>query len=155
MSIASLLQSTRDILIHLGKRMSSLKTHSRYLLGREESRRESASASVEKGSSQLNMHKAYMGLFRGRVFLGRRFMGWELVGFQSLCLNKLRVGWISCSWIGWFYAQVVKARVCFIGCGFRDKVCFFHLALLKIMALVSGPQCIFHWLWNQGQSVFH
>ena len=42
-------------------------------IGREESRRVAASARVEKGCCQVNRHRAYIGLLKGRVFPEWRF----------------------------------------------------------------------------------
>lgn len=69
-------------------------------IGREEHRRVEAAAKVEKGNCQLNSHKAYIGLFRSRVFPGWRFFGWELVRFQPWVLTNSEIGWISFSGIG-------------------------------------------------------
>lgn len=101
-----------------------------------------ASARVERGSYQLNRHRANVGLLRGRAFLGRRFLGWELVGFQSLEL-------VQAQRLARFYAQGLigfmhSCRVCFLGSGFRAQVYFSDSGF-------RAKVCFFYWLYFQGQ----
>ena len=86
-----------------------------------------ASARVEKGSCQLNRHRAYIGLLRGRVFPGR-FSG--QISIPELGQAQRLAG---------FHAQEL------VGFPAQGLVGF---------VLIGQGQSMFLWFWFQDQSVF-
>lgn len=115
----------------LGKESLHPSSHSRDLLGREESRRAAVSASVEMGF----YHLTGTGLLRVTGFPWR-FSGQKLVGLQTLSLKKLR---------DWLYLIIrdclifeprdwlILCSVCqgknMFGSGYKAKLCFFGSGL--------------------------
>lgn len=130
------------------------ETHWTELFEKEQSRKVSATTSVENACCHLNKHMVYICLLRGIIFFyTEHFSESYLIKFQTLRVKNIEIGWIpACGLVGfelWYW--LVRDRVCFFAFGFGAKVYLFHWPFLTILVLFQG---VLLWLKFQDQSLF-